>query len=396
MNTSKGHVAVRASVLAVRAALFAMAVAPAAYAADPAPANADPAVVALTQPTNFVEAGIGYVTDSSFKFGQYNGLFDKGPFGIFNFDVRDGTPYDANSTTRWRIVGTNLGLDTRTFTAEGGQQGTFRVNVGFDELRSNYTDSYQTPFLGNGTNMLTLPSNWLKPVVPQANATSGNFRGLSPTTGLAPVVVGGVVTNPTAAQQAIVNNIIAADVPSFKNLDLDTTRKVYSGGFSFNIDPLWEVKVSASQTQQNGLKPLNMINLSSGTVSSVMPNLIDQTTNQYNASLNYTGEKLFLNAAYYGSYFTNNNNSMTFENAFAPGTFSTLSTAPSNEFNQFTLKGGYNFTPTTKLVMGASYGRNTQNDQLMTNASELALPSPTSPPPSRWPWRHSPGRPSAP
>src|SRR5664279_5428002 len=115
MNTSKGHVAVRASVLAVRAALFAMAVAPAAYAADTAPAPADPAVVALTQPTNFIEAGAGYVTDSSFKFGQYNGLFDKGPFGILNFDVRDGTPYDANSTTRWRIVGTNLGLDDSKF-----------------------------------------------------------------------------------------------------------------------------------------------------------------------------------------------------------------------------------------------------------------------------------------
>ena len=53
---------------------------------------------------------------------------------------------------------------------------------------------YQTPFLGNGTNLLTLPSNWVRPVVPQVNATSGNFRGLSPTTGLAPVLVNGVLT----------------------------------------------------------------------------------------------------------------------------------------------------------------------------------------------------------
>ena len=376
MNTSKGRVAVRASVLAVRAALFAMAVAPAAYAADPAPA--DPAVVAQTQPTNFVEAGVGYVTQGSFKFGQYNGLFDQGAFGILNFDVRDGAPYDVNSPVRWRVVGTNLGLDNRAFTAEGGMQGTFRVNVGFDELRSNYTDTYQTPFLGNGTNNLTLPANWLKPVVPQANATSGNFRGLSPTTATAPALVNGVSTPPTPGQLNTAGTIINADIPSFNNLNLDTVRKVYSGGFSYNIDPHWEVKVSASQTQQNGLKPLNMINLSSGTVSSVMPNLIDQTTNQYNASLNYTGQQFYFNVAYYGSYFTNNNNSMTFENAFAKGTFATMSTAPSNEFNQVVLKGGYNFSPTTKLVMGASYGRNTQNDQLMTNATELALPSPTS------------------
>ena len=124
------------------------------------------------------------------------------------------------------------------------------------------------------------------------------------------------------------NAIIAADVPDFQNLDLDTIRKTYSGGFSYNFDPRWEIKVSASQTQQNGLKPLNMISLANGTFSAVLPNLIDQTTNQYNASLNYTGEQFFFTAAYYGSYFTNNNNSMTFDNAFAKGTLSTMSTAP--------------------------------------------------------------------
>ena len=62
-----------------------------------------------------------------------------------------------------------------------------------------------------------------------------------------------------------------------------------------------------------------------------------------------------MTAAYYGSFFTNDVQSMTWENAFAPGTFASMSSAPNNEFNQFTLKGGYNFSPTTKLVMGASY-----------------------------------------
>jgi len=376
MNAKQGSIAIRASVVAVRAALLAAAMAPAAYAADPAPV--DPAVAELTQRTNFIEAGVGYVTDSSFKFGQYNGLFDKGAYGIFNFDVRNSIPYDTDSAVRWRILGTNLGLDTRTVYAEGGAQGTFRVFAGFDELRSNYSDTYQTPFLGSGTNVLTLPSNWLKPIVPQVSTTGGNFRALSPTTGLANAMVGGVVTPPTAAQQAQVNAIIAADVPDFQNVNLDTTRKTYSGGFSYNFDPRWELKVSASQTQQDGLKALNMLSLVSGTFSAVLPNLIDQTTNQYNASINYTGEQFFFTAAYYGSYFNNNNNSMTFDNAFAKGTLATMSTAPSNEFNQFTLKGGYNFSPTTKLVMGASYGRNTQNDAYLNDPTILPLGLPTS------------------
>ncbi len=372
MNANKGRrVAVRASVLAVRAAVLAMAAVSAAYAADPAPV--DPAVTALTQPTNSVEAGVGYVTQDSFKYGQFNGLFNKGAYGILNFNIRDETPYDEDSALRWRIFGTDLGLDTRSAYAEIGKQGTFRISVGFDELRSNYTDSYQTPYLGNGTNTLTLPFNWLKPIVPQVSATAGNFRALSPTAGLGPTIVNGVVTQPTAAQQATVKSIIAADVPSFNNLNLDTIRKVYSEGLGFNIDPRWDVKLSASQTQQNGLKPLNMISLASGTFSAVMPNLIDQTTNQYNASINYTGEKFYFTAAYYGSYFSNNNNSMTFENPFVKGSLATMSTAPSNDFNQFILKGGYNFTPTTKLVMGASYGRNTQNDQFLNSAVDLPI-----------------------
>lgn len=343
----------------VQGALLAIASMSVAQAAED-----DAAIRALTQPTNSVEAGVGYVTDSSAKFGQYNGLFDKGPYGIFDFDWRGGAGYDLNSdsTERWRFTGTDLWLDTRTLYGEYGKQGTFRIFGGFDELRSNYPDTYQTPFQGVGTNFLTLPSTWVKPIVPQVSTTAGNFRALSPTTGLASSLVNGVVTPPTAAQQAIVNNIIANDVPAFQDVNLDTVRKTYSGGFSYNIDPRLELLVSGSHMDQNGLKPMGMLNLASGTSSVINPNLIDQSTNQYNVSLTYTGEQFFITAAYYGSYYTNHVSSMTWEDPFAPGTFATMGSAPSNDFNQVTLKGGYNFSPTTKLVMGASYARNTQNE----------------------------------
>ncbi len=188
----------------------------------------------------------------------------------------------------------------------------------------------------------------------------------------------GVSTPPTPAQQAIVANIIANDVPDFQNVDLDTTRKTYAGGFSVNFGPRWVFAASASQTQQDGLKPLSMINLSAGTVANFLPNLIDYTTNQYNAAVTYTGQEFFMTAAYYGSFFTNGVQSMTFENAFAPGTFASLASAPNNDFNQFTLKGGYNFSPTTKLVMGASYSTNTQNQQYVRDTIDLPLGTPVS------------------
>ena len=374
MRTNKQRFAVRACVAAVQGALVVIATMSAAHAAE-----GDAKLVELTKPTNFVEVGAGYVSESSAKFGQYNGLFNQGEYGIFNFDWRGGAGYDldSDSAVRWRLLGTDLGLDTRSASAEYAQQGTFRVFAGFDELRSNYTDTYQTPFHGVGSNFLTLPKNWVKPVVPQVSTSAGNFRALSPTTGLASSIVNGVLTPPTAAQQAIVNNIIANDVPDFGNQNLETTRKTYSGGFSYNFGPRWQLLASASQMDQTGLKALGMLNLASGTSATINPNLIDTTTNQYNASLTYTGEQFFFTAAYYGSYFNNHVSSMTWENPFAPGTFATVSSAPSNEFNQFTLKGGYNFSPTTKLVMGGSYARATQNDGFL-NDPTLPLGLPTS------------------
>ena len=154
MNSKHGRVAVRASVVAVRAALLAMAMAPVAYAADAAPA--DPAVTELTQRTSLIEAGAGWVTEGSFKFGQYNGLFDEGLFGLFNLDIGSSVPYDSASAMRWRVVGTNLGLDSRTVSAEGGAAGDlpgqFRLRRVAQQLHRHVPDAlsrrgHQSPHL---------------------------------------------------------------------------------------------------------------------------------------------------------------------------------------------------------------------------------------------------------
>ncbi len=368
MKSKQLRFAVRSSLLAVRAALVAMAVVSVAQAAE------SEEVRQLTQPTNSVEIGGGYVSEDSFKFGEYNGLFNKGAYGIFGIRVYGGGTFDSADPTRWRIIGTDLGLDTRDVSIQYGQQGKFRIDVGYDELRRARSDTYQTPYLGNGTDTLTLPPNWARPVVPQVNPNSVNFRALAPTTGLAPSIVNGAVTPPTAAQQAIVNNILANDVPSFHNIDLDTKRTRYDGGFSYNIDPNWQVRVSARHEKKEGLKPMSTVSSQVSEFAAVVPDLIDQTTDQYNASLTYSQPRGFFQVAYYGSLFKNDVSSMTWVDVNDPTKAATMSSAPSNDFHQFLLSGGYNFTPTTKLVVKGSYGRNTQDDALITLGQNNQLP----------------------
>jgi MtrB/PioB family decaheme-associated outer membrane protein len=370
MKTKHEKWVIRASVTGVRAALLALAVTPAAsYAAE-----ADDAVRQLTRPTNVIEAGAGYVSQDSFKFGEYNGLFDRGLFGIFNLGLFGGGAWDSGDPTRWSIVGTDLGLETRDIRAEYGQQGRFRFDIGYDELRRQRSDSFQTPYLGAGSDTLTLPPTWRKPIVPQVSGTAINFRALSPITGLAPSNVAGVVTPPTAAQQATVNGIIAADVPAFQDVDLSTKRKAIDGGFSYNIDRNWEFRVSAKHEKKEGLKPLGAVTSQISEYAAILPDPIDQTTDQYNVSLSYTADKAFFQVAYYGSVFRNDIQSVTWADANDPTKTATMASAPDNAFHQILLTGGYNFTPTTKLVLNASYGRNTQDEQFVTLGQNNQLP----------------------
>ena len=105
MKARNQGLATRCLEASVKAALAAMVCVPAARAADDA-------VLDLTLPKSVVEVGAGYVSDGSFKFGEYNGLQKKGAFAIGNIDVRGGAYGSDTDPTRWRITGTNLGPTT--------------------------------------------------------------------------------------------------------------------------------------------------------------------------------------------------------------------------------------------------------------------------------------------
>jgi len=371
MKSGKGRFNLKPAVVAVRCALVAMAIAPAAYAADKD--GVDP-VLALTQPASTVEVGVGYVNKDSAKFGEYNGLDKKGAYGILNLDVRGGAYGSSDDATRWKVVGTDLGLDTRSLSGEYGEQGRYRIELGYDELRRNRSDSYQTPYMGAGGSLFTLPGNWLPPRVPQVSATGVNFRSFLPGTGLAPALVAGVSTPPTAAQQAIVNNIIANDVPAFQNVDLYTKRERYDGGFSYFVSPQLEVKGSVRHEDKTGYKPMGTVSSQVSEFSATLPDPIDQSTDQYNLSATFTGTKGFFQVAYYGSIFKNNIQSVTWQDVNDLTKFATMGSAPDNEYHQIGMTGGYKFSPTTKLVMNGSMARGTQNESFISSAQNAQLP----------------------
>lgn len=365
---------VRASVVAVQTALVALATLPMAYAADLTAAD-------LTQPTNSVEVGIHNVDKGSYKFGEYNGLEKKGASADLGFSLRGAS---TDGATQFRVSGKNLGLDNREMAAEFGQQGKFRFNVGYNEIVKNRSDSFQTPYNGAGSNNLSLPANWA------TNSRNCSVSGLGSTVGAVNGTAGCgnyFVSQSTAAGAATatptgnMGALTAAERADFHDFNLSTQRKKTDLGFSFAINPQWSLGASAIHETKDGAQAIGQPINGTASYQVTLPNPVSYTTNQFNLSLDFKGDKSFAQAAYYGSIFQDGIQSVTFQNPFFSSATPQIAangvvfypfsdqgrfaTAPNNQFHQLNLTGGYNFSPTTKLVATASYGRNTQNQDYM-------------------------------
>jgi hypothetical protein len=413
----------RASTLPLQRTLIALALLNAGLAHAQSAAG-EPSVAQLTQPTNTVEIGAGAVSRASPKAGEYDGTGRQGVYGIGNIDLRGGAAYNENDATRWRLSGTNLGLETRDIRLEYGEQGRYRINIDYDELLRNGSAVYESiasPYLGAGGRSLSLPGNWAAPLYPTSAAMgSGNaypapgasMLGLAATGYGSPLVsntnylckgtthgcapnasfLGAYTTGlPVTAANTAMLAQNQADLGDFHSIALSTKRQKEKYGFSYELSRAWSANVGMQREYKRGVKPLGLVNSSGGGYGAenavILPELIDTLTDQYTADLNFKGESSFLTVAYFGEMFENKAPSMTVANPYGIGAYkgvtktaygdssATISGEPNSTFNQFRLTGGYNFTPATRLVADAAYGRNGQNDSFVVDPGVFATPT---------------------
>lgn len=323
-------------VLAVQGALLGMFALPMVAIAE---GVADDETTALTHPTNSVEFGVANVSKDSAKFGEYNGLDKSGAYGIANINLRGGNAYDdSDSVMRWQIKATDLGTTSREIGATISNQGQWNIGVNFDELRHNLSDSYQTPYQGSmGGNNFTLPS------FGTVNTASGQLGTL----GL------------TSPQKAALHNV-----------DINTTRENSSISAGYIFNPQWDVKFDFNHLKQAGAKLMafgaagikSPTLIPGGEVISILPNPTNYNTDSVNLALSWTGDKAHVTASYYGSFFRDDFNKVSFETYGVRNVMQTMGTAPGSDFHQFSLLGGYTIADKTKLAGSLSYGRATQND----------------------------------
>jgi MtrB/PioB family decaheme-associated outer membrane protein len=312
----------------------------------------DEAVIELSKPSSFVSAGAAGVTGNQKDrslFGQYNGLRKDDAFLMLDFSYvkRD------EATGTWTILeGRNLGLETRELRGQYGPQGNWKVYGEYSEIVRRYPRTINSSIEGAGT---TNPIVTLLPV-------AGTGSDIDLKTERKRTTVG--------AEKWFGRRLMIE--ASFINEDKDGAR-LWGRGFTCPSGAAPTPVCSALATGANQWALL------------MLPEPISSTSRQFEAKVNYLGDKLGLTGGYYGSFYDNdfgslvptvngNLNSglgvpMGAGGAGVPLTAGLrgilqlpMALPPDNQAHQFYVDGNYAFTKSTRATFKYAYTRATQND----------------------------------
>jgi hypothetical protein len=194
-----------------------------------------------------------------------------------------------------------------------------------------HTQSHGYNHLSPGAGVLALPSDWVT-----AGTTEG-FTALN--SSLAPV-------------------------------NIETDRQILEIGSKYL--PTRKVKLYAdySRQQRDGV---NVMAGARFTQSAFLPRPVDDYTDQVNAGMRFAVGPVNPGLAYFGSFYRNKNNSLTWDNPYTAdpgGEQGRLALEPDNDFQQFSLSGVYRTARlNTVVAFSTAFGRGEQNTHFGPYAS---------------------------
>ncbi|MCM2312745.1 MAG: MtrB/PioB family decaheme-associated outer membrane protein [Steroidobacteraceae bacterium] len=283
-----------------------------------------------------VELGGAYVDEDAAKFGDYTGLDEKGGYVIANAEGRASE--ESGYVLEYEL--TDLGLDSREARLAGGKQGQYEFEVSYDAIPHRIWDTTATPFSGNGSGNLTLPSGWV-----DAGYT------------------GGMTTLDS----------------SLRNVDVGFDRDRYGAAGKFWFSENLKFDLDYRRDQRDGTRTQLA---SFGSASTQLLRPVDDATDRIDATLRYQGKNWYLQAGYFGSIYDTQAASLRWDNPFTamvPGAnVGQMALMPDNQYHEFAVTAGWFGLPGhTTVALSLASGEGTQdtgylpytsNPQLATDA----------------------------
>ncbi|WP_341581250.1 MtrB/PioB family decaheme-associated outer membrane protein [Marinobacter metalliresistant] len=250
------------------------------------------------EPRGYVEAGILWLEEDEPEFTDYRG-FDRD--GLFLNGAIDVIDRDEDGTY-WSLQGRNLGLGSRSAAIHAGKQGTVNYFLDYQELNHNLYDSTKTAFSGVGSERLELSANWVR----------GDTTKDLPDLDLA-----------------------------LREIDIELERRTLSTGLQFFQGENWDYDFQYTVDERDGTRLMGGSFLLR---SAILPEPVDDITHRFDLSVGYLAKLWQLRLAYHGSFFDNDNKSLTWDNPFVvPGDAprGRSAAAPDNRFNRLMLSGAF-------------------------------------------------------
>jgi MtrB/PioB family decaheme-associated outer membrane protein len=279
-----------------------------------------------------INAGLGYVSDDSFKFGQYSGLGSKGMFAILD----GSSEYRDASGLFWNLDLHLLGSDRISAGAEGGRQGHYGFYVTYDQLPNLLQDKTRTPF--GGYDVLQLPGDWVR-----ADTTAG----------------------------------MTALTASLKPVTLETERRRLVVGGDFMPWQHWTMSLRYRSEEKIGRQSLGapiggllIAQFPFRTESAVIQMPTDSVTRSVDLTAAYQARNWHLNVGYQGSFFDAKQDNLVWQNPFNGPSGSAadagrIGLPPDNQFHQLHSTLAFQLGARTRATARLAIGRMSQNEEFL-------------------------------
>jgi len=288
---------------------------------------------------NEIDVGLYYLDDDSYRYGKYSGLTDDGVSVLLDFRVEQRPEWNSGDATRWKVEGWRVGLDSRRLVFDFQQQGKQRFTFDYRQIPNNNWSDGQTIYLGAGSGDLTLPDDW--EIVPGSYNTFG-FLTLD---------------------------------ESLHPVKMRTERKSVMLSYDLKLGARWNMSIDYRHEVKDGTRATwGVIGHNNANSRSVgIPAPVDWITDNLEAMFTYSDSRFQFGAGIYASFFSNDENSVSWETAYGkvgiwgsgtgfPDGTGRLALEPDNSYLQFKTYGGVNFSRSTRLTADFSYGSMEQDD----------------------------------
>ena len=277
-----------------------------------------------------------FVFDDAYRFGNQTGL-DESALNLFgDFSGR----YVNSEALFLDFEGYLRGSDAMRLSAEGGRQGRYAIRASYQAIPQRLFDTGVTPFLGVGSDFLSLPDSWIR-----------------------------------GANTSLMTELDDAAAPLAIGLDWTNL------ALGFDVDLLrdWDLKVDYVRREKDGIRR-SAGNFLFNSLEFAAP--VDYATDDVTVKLDYRRSNWQVGVSYFGSTFSNNNESLTWDNpyrAISGDNQGQNAQPPDNSSHQFSVSGSIQLPSQTSVSGQASIGRLEQNEALLPytlNATLVTDPLP--------------------